>query len=158
MRKLKIYFDTSVLNFYYANDSPKEMLATRKLFEQIKKGIYECYISDVVLAEVEKAEEEIKNRLKSLIVEYELKVLRVDEEVIALFEKYVEANIIPAKYENDILHIAVSVVNQLDVILSWNFEHIVKLKTKNEVNGINLLLGYRQIQIATPMEVIENED
>jgi len=134
------------------------MLATRKLFEQIKKGIYECYISDVVLAEVEKAEEEIKNRLKSLIVEYELKVLRVDEEVIALFEKYVEANIIPAKYENDILHIAVSVVNELDVILSWNFEHIVKLKTKNEVNGINLLLGYRQIQIATPMEVIENED
>jgi len=158
MRKLKIYFDTSVLNFYYANDSPKEMLVTRKLFEQIKKGIYECYISDVVLAEVEKAEEEIKNKLKSLIVEYELKVLRVDEEVIALFEKYVEANIIPAKYENDILHIAVSVVNELDVILSWNFEHIVKLKTKNEVNGINLLLGYRQIQIATPMEVIENED
>jgi len=58
------------------------------------------------------------------------------------------------KYRDDALHIAVAVVNDLDVVVSWNFKHIVKLKTRMEANGINKMLGYKEIEICSPEEVI----
>ena len=60
------------------------------------------------------------------------------------------------KYEDDAFHIALASVNNLDVIVSWNFQHIVKLKTKREVNAINALLGYKAVEIYSPWEVVEN--
>jgi hypothetical protein len=81
-------------------------------------------------------------------------LLEIDEEVKELADRYISAGIIPEKYRNDALHIAVAVVNDLDVIISWNLEHIVKLKTKLGVEGVNILLGYKTIEIMTPEEVI----
>ncbi len=69
-------------------------------------------------------------------------------------EKYIAEGVIPQKYSNDALHIATATINDLDVIISWNLEHIVKLKTKIAVKGINRLMGYRTIEIATPEEVL----
>ena len=45
----------------------------------------------------------------------------------------------------------------IEVILSikLNFKHIVKLKTRREVVGINLYMGYKEIDIYSPWEVIE---
>ncbi len=48
-------------------------------------------------------------------------------------------------------------VNDLDAIISWNFKHIVKLKTKKEVSGTNQLMGYKAIEIYSPMELIDND-
>lgn len=59
--------------------------------------------------------------------------------------------------KDDALHIACASVNDLDAIISWNFEHIVKLKTKREVVGINVLLGYKEIGIYSPWEVVKND-
>ena len=73
-----------------------------------------------------------------------------------LAKEYIAQGIIPKRYENDALHIAVAAVHDLDVIISWNFEHIVKMKTKRQVNAINTLLGYKGIDIYTPREVVEN--
>jgi len=73
-----------------------------------------------------------------------------------LAREYIEKGIIPAKYEDDAFHIAVASVNDLDAIVSWNFTHIVKLKTKREVSGINALMGYKPIEICSPQEVVEN--
>ena len=57
---------------------------------------------------------------------------------------------------DDAHHIAIASVNGIDAILSWNFEHIVKLKTKREVVGINMFMGYGPIDIYSPLEVVEN--
>jgi len=46
-------------------------------------------------------------------------------------------------------------VNNLDVLISWNFSHIVKLKTKMRVVGINRMLGYKEIEIVSPWEVVK---
>ena len=73
-----------------------------------------------------------------------------------LSRKYIAQGIIPEKYEDDAFHIAIASVNDIDVILSWNFEHIVKLKTKRETVAINLLMGYKEIDIYSPLEVVEN--
>ena len=78
----------------------------------------------------------------------------IDEEIRELADRYIFERIIPEKYRNDALHIATAVVNDLDVVVSWNLEHIVKLKTKLGVEGINRLLGYKVIEIVTPEEVV----
>ena len=82
--------------------------------------------------------------------------LEITEEIKMLANKYIEQGIIPLKYEDDALHIAIASVNGLDIIVSWNFKHIVKAKTKREVAGINLLLGYKEIDIYSPWEVVND--
>ena len=67
------------------------------------------------------------------------------------------SNIIPNKKRLDALHIAIATVNELDIILSFNFNHINKLKTKKLVPAANRLAGYRDIVIAQPEEVIDYE-
>jgi len=70
---------------------------------------------------------------------------------------YISARIVPKRYEGDVIHIAFAVAHDLDVIVSWNLTHIVKLKTKLEVNGINKSHGYKEMEICTPEEVVESE-
>lgn len=72
------------------------------------------------------------------------------EEIKILSEEYVLRRIIPVKHIEDAVHIAVMTVNSIDILVSWNFEHIVKLKTKREVNAMNVLLGYNLIEIVEP--------
>jgi hypothetical protein len=74
-----------------------------------------------------------------------------------LADIYVSEKIIPQKYRTDGLHIAIATVNDLDMIISMNFQHIVKRKTILATGKINNLNGYRAIEIYSPMEVVENE-
>ena len=83
--------------------------------------------------------------------------MEFDSECYELAYEYIKRGIIPSEYEDDPFHMAVASVNDLDAIISWNFKHIVKLKTKKEVSGINLLMGYKEIEIYSPREVIEND-
>ena len=82
--------------------------------------------------------------------------LFLDEAAKELAAKYIQEGIIPQKYQADAFHIAIASVNAMDVIVSWNFEHMVKLKTKREVVGINVFMGYKEIDIYSPLEVVEN--
>ena len=155
MKKISLYLDTSVLNFYFAQDSPDEMQVTRELFVEIKRGEYEAFISATVLEEIAKAPEDKKRKLLNLVREYKLTILKINEETEGLASKYIKSRIIPKRFEEDAIHIAVAVVNNLDVIISWNFKHIVKLKTKLAVNGISRQEGYKEIEIYSPKEVIK---
>lgn len=156
MRKLKLYLDTSVWNFHYAGDAPEKRDVTKKFFEEVKSGKYEVYISELVIAEIAEAGEEKQNKLRTLIEEYQPFELKTDLEVEELSERYIAAKIVPSKYEADVIHIAFAVANDLDVVVSWNLRHMVKLRTRLEVNGINKIEGYKEIEICTPEEVIEN--
>ncbi len=159
MKKLKIYLDTSVINFLFADDAPEKKDITKSLFEEIEQGKYEIYISELVVAEINKTEdEEKKGKLLTIIQKYQPKELIGSEEVFHLAEKYMKSKIIPKRFEEDAVHIAYAVINNLDVLISWNMRHIVKLKTKLGVNSINKIEGYNEIELVNPEEVIEDED
>ena len=156
MKRLSLYFDTSIFGFAVAEGVPREKEVTLKLFDEVRSGKYEVFISEVVSMEINKAPKEVAIRLSDLIEELNPERLAVDENTQALAKRYVKEGIIPVKYGDDALHIAVASVNNLDVIVSWNFTHIVKVKTKREVTGINALLGYKEIEIYSPWEVVES--
>ena len=159
MKKLKVYLDTSVINFLFADEVPEKRDITKKLFKEILASKYEVYISELVIVEIKKTEaEEKKSKLLIAVQKYQLKELPRNEEVYYLAEKYLDAKIIPRKFEEDAVHIAYAVVNNLDAVISWNMRHIVKLKTRWGVNSINKIEGYKDIELISPEEVIEDED
>lgn len=153
--KLSIYLDTSVLSFYFADDSPKERDITREFFKEIKEGRFRVFISDVVIKEIKKSPKPKRIQIESLIARFDLPQLKLDKAADNLAREYIKNKVIPSKYEADAMHIAIPVINNLDAIVSWNFRHIVKLKTIIGVNEINKILGYKEIVICSPMEVLE---
>ena len=154
MHKLKLYLDTTVLNFAFADDAPKEMAATLKFFKQIER--FEVSVSDIVLDELGRCALPKRLWLMDLVSKNNCDVLELDQTARSLAGRYLLAGVIPQKYRDDAYHIAIATVNNMDAILSWNFQHIVKMKTKREVAAINLLEGYKSVDIYTPMEVVDD--
>jgi len=155
MRVPKIYLETTVFNHFFDYDREAHF-ATVKLFEEIQAGKYEAFTSTYVIDELEGANEPKRSNMLALIGKYNIKVLEDEAEAERLAELYVVANIIPAKFMYDGLHIAAATINDLDYIFSLNFKHINRIKTKTMTSNVNIREGYRPITIASPMEVIED--
>ena len=158
MRAPKIYLETTLFNHYFDDDRGLAHESTVKLFKEISAGKYKAFTSGAVIIELAKAMPEKYEKMFSLIDEYKITVLSVSEEAEKLADIYVSENVIPIKYRTDGVHISVSAVNDLDMIISMNFQHIVKRKTKIGTGNINTLNGYRAVEILNPMEVVENEN
>lgn len=150
MLKPKIYLDTSVISAYFDQRAPDRQRLTSAFWQGIHE--YEVLISTVTLKEIGNTTSILlKKKMVDLVTEYE--ILEINDEVLTLASEYIKAGIIPERFENDALHIAIATVNGLDYLLSWNFEHIVKVKTKRRVNLINLSFGYKEIEIISPPEL-----
>ena len=158
MRKPKIYLETTLYNFFVDEDRGFAHEATVKLFLEIAAGKYEAFTSTYVTDELEKAPEAKRDKMMSLITEYSITVLAPNDEAVKLADIYVAEAVIPQKYRTDGLHIALAAVNDLDMVISMNFQHIVKRKTKVATASINVLNGYRTVEIYNPMEVVEDEN
>lgn len=157
MKPNTIYLDTSVLNFFFEEEDLEKAHSTKELFREIGKGKYFAFASELVLREIGKTKGHRRENLLSLIKTYDIPWLEVTPESLTLAEKYMDRKIFPRKYRDDALHIAIATVHQIDIVVSWNLRHMVKLKTRQEVKAINILEGYKEIEICTPMEVIESD-
>ena len=158
MRYLKLYLETSVWNFYYADDSPEKKEATHNFFDSLPNNKFDIYISDIVMAEFEQATETKKDQLIKLIDNYNPTILTVESSVRELADAYLANNVLPQKSAFDAYHIAFASVNELDFIVSWNLKHIANIQRQEKVQAINILNGYtKSIQMITPMEVSEHE-
>lgn len=153
MKRIRYYLDTTMFNFAFADDATEKRDLTVKFFEQLPNSAHEVFISEEVIREVSRAPEPRRFLLEDLLRRVSPLLLEIDNEAEELAERYLREGIIPERYRGDALHIAVAVVNEIEVIISWNFEHIVKLKTRTMVNGVNRLLGYNDIEICSPEEV-----
>ena len=148
---MKVYLENSVIGGYF-DEEFKEY--THRLFEKFRNGIYKPVISSHVIVELENgAPEHVIENLKTIdYEEYE-----VNEEMYNLAEKYMKQKIVSDKYYNDVLHIAVATILSVDVLVSWNFTHIVNLNRIKMFNMVNLEEGYNALEIRSPREVVENE-
>ena len=155
MKRIKYYLDTSIFNFVFAEDDRPKRDITLKFFKDLPLIAEGIYISDEVVREISRAPEPRKSQLGGLLKETNPYLLEMGIEAEELAERYIKEGIIPERYRGDALHVAVAVINGIDAIVSWNFEHIVKLRTRIMVNGVNRLLGYHEIEICSPEEVIE---
>jgi len=146
----KIYLDTSVVSNYFDKRDKNIHQATRKFWKLTKET--QVFVSIITLQELNAIKDK-QRKLGCLKLIQPFQILEMNERAIKLAKSYIKAKIIPAKHLNDAYHIAIASVNNIPIILSWNFDHIVKRKTKLETNAINILQGYSTIQIYTPAEL-----
>ncbi len=156
MRKLKIYLDTSVINFLFADDAPDYMKATIDFFDNYLNE-FDAFISDVVLAEIKRTPDAQKrDLLMSTIEKYKLRIYNnLTEEIESMATGYIDKGIIPVKKIDDALHIAFATYYEFDILLSWNFKHLSNIKKQKEINIVNLNNGYcKPLVLINPLEVI----
>ncbi|MCL2866810.1 MAG: hypothetical protein FWF47_03500 [Clostridia bacterium] len=153
---LRVYFETTVFNRYY-EEGREYNPETKQLFQMISYGEVTAYTSVAVLQEIDKAPKLKREEMMSLLTSYDFTVLEVEQNAYDLADLYVEMGVIPARFRMDGVHIAMSAVNDLDCIVSLNFHHINKLKTKMTTEIIHRMKGYGNPAICTPMEVTNHE-
>jgi predicted nucleic acid-binding protein len=155
----KIYLETTIFNFPFADDAPQYRADTLRLFAEIKAGKFRAYTSEYVTRELEVTRDTAKQeKMKALIADHAVTVIPASDEVKRLADVYISACVIPEKYSPDALHIAAAAVAGLDYIISLNFRHIVKHTTIIETEIINAREGYKRVFIHTPAEVIEHDE
>ena len=149
--KIRIYLDTSVISAYYDERNPERKFLTELFFKKIE--MFDAYISEVVLAEIDDTKDvQLRAKLREKVIS--LKVLPIEEESRTLTDEYVKHEATPSDYPEDALYIAISTMNEIDYLLSWNFEHIVRVKTRRIVNMVNASFSYPDLEIITPAELL----
>lgn len=151
MKQSKIFIDTSVIGGCF-DDEFKEF--SNLLFQTFHSGTSIPVISEIILAELEEAPEDVKTKFKEL---KNIEIITINTEIRLLAEKYLKEKVISYKYAPDALHIAAATIAKVDVLISWNFKHIVNLEKIRKFNAVNLKEGYNILEIRTPREVIEND-
>ena len=157
IRTPKVYLETTMFNYYFEPERDAYP-DTMRLFQEIKAGKYQAFTSAYAIQELEKAPKEKYRKMMALIREYDVAVLDVSDEADSLAALYQKQGVLPPGSTTDAQHIAIATVNDLDMILSLNFEHIVRRKTVIMTGNVNVQLGYRQIDIRSPMEVVDREN
>jgi predicted nucleic acid-binding protein len=151
--KPRIYIDTSVVGGYFDEEFEVD---TKKFFERVFRGDFIVYFSEISETELSLAPLHVRN-LKDRIPKNCYKYLDLDDESKNLAQVYISEKILGQASYNDAYHIALSTVNRLDVLVSWNFKHIVNFDKIKLFNSVNLRLGYPMIDIRSPLEFIDNE-
>jgi len=158
MRRPKLYLETSVWNFFFADDAPEKKEITLKFFKKIETKEYEIFISDIVIEEIRRAEPQKRRVLLELVEKYKPKILEIDIEVEYLTKAYINEDIFSANREEDAKHAAVATIHEIDALISWNLKHLANFNKMEKINGVNLKEGYlKKIELITPMEVSEYE-
>ena len=152
--KPRLYFDTSVFGGVFDEEFEE---ASFQLFERVKLGQITCVYSDLLERDLIKAPERVKDYFQSLPKE-NLEFCVVNDEALALAKKYIDANVVGKTSLDDCIHIATATIYKADILISWNFKHIVNVYRIRGYNGINLSNGYIQLEIRSPQEILKYED
>jgi len=150
----RFYFDTSVFGGVFDREFEE---ATLLLFERVKLGRIICIYSDLTETELISAPENIRNYFKELPKEYLERVV-VNDEILTLAIKYVSEKVVGQTSFDDCVHIATATISRADILVSWNFKHIVNVYRIRGYNSINLRMNYPPLEIRSPKEIIEYED
>ena len=127
------------------------------LFEKIRLGVITCVYSDLSIAELSNAPENVKIHFNNLPKE-NLEFVEVTEDAFKLAEQYLEEKVVGRTSADDCRHIATATINKVGYLVSWNFKHIVNVFRIRGYNSVNLKNGYIQLDIRSPKEIVNNED
>ena len=150
---IRTYADTSV---YGGLHDPEFARASRRFFEQVRAGRFSLVTSAVVAEELEEAPPKVTSDYQALLPHAD--VVDITEEALDLQQAYLDAGILTPTWEDDALHIALATTASCELIVSWNFTHIVHFQKIPQYNAINALHGHEQLAIHSPSEVIEDDN
>ena len=149
--RYKVYLDTSVFNHALWSSNPLFKEESCWLFEEINKGLFKAFTSEVTIDEIERAPKDKQLRLLELVKGYPIEVIEpVERTHIDLAHTYLSKGAIAKGEVNDALHIAIASIKGIELIASLNFQHMVKFKTNVMVNTINVQNNLKAVEIRSP--------
>ena len=150
----RLYIDTSVFGGYFDIEFDT---VTRPFFTRVFKSSIRILISDILEFEIYNAPAFVQDFYESIPAEL-IERVELTEEANALAEKYIAEKVVGRISLADCQHIALATINKADVLVSWNFKHIVNLERIKGYNAINYRQGYQMIEIRTPREIFNYEN
>jgi len=150
----RFYLDTSVFGGLFDEEFEE---ATLELFERVKSGQVVCVFSDLTETELLNAPENVKRHFKTLAKENIERVI-VTDEILILASKYVAEKVVGQTSFDDCVHIATATIYKVDILVSWNFKHIVNVYRIRGYNSVNIRANYQSLEIRSPKEILEYED
>ncbi|MDR2706762.1 MAG: PIN domain-containing protein [Planctomycetaceae bacterium] len=146
----RVYPDTSVVGGAFDEEFRKQ---TYPFWNAVNNGEFHIIVSDILKKELERAPKQVMVFFENL-PESQKEYVIATEESDFLADQYIAAKVVGQTSRDDCRHIAIATINRADVLVSWNFKHIVNVNRICGYNGVNMLFGYPQIEIRTPSEVI----
>lgn len=147
----RLYLDTSVYGGYF---EPEFELWTKILMDRIKRGQYKLLLSRVIDIELARAPQHVKELVVSIPIGY-VEYIETSELVAQLADSYILDKVVGETSRADCLHIALATLSNADILVSWNFKHIVNLNRIRSYNSVNYRNGYKILEIRTPREILE---
>jgi predicted nucleic acid-binding protein len=150
----RFYFDTSVFGGIFDEEFETE---SQLLFDMVHNGIVRCVYSELSEKELQNAPERVKaffQELNSAQVER----IQITEECYQLAKMYIDEKVLGHTSFDDCLHIAAATLNKVDILVSWNFKHIVNIFRIRGYNSVNLKLGHGTLEIRSPREIVSNDN
>jgi len=154
-RKLRVYFDTTIPNMLFADDRPDWTAVTWRLWDSCAAGDYEVFVSNIFFLELRKTNEPKLSLMLEQLDRIEHREYDETEEVVDLARDYVSHGVLTQRRFNDCLHIAYAVINNCDVLLSWNMDDLAKKSRLEKVKIVNAISRYKEIMIVAPDEFLE---
>lgn len=150
MKQLRVYLDTSVIGGCFDEEFAEE---SKALLQMVNNGKIRLIVSDILVDELEQAPQQVQKKFGALSPQH-LEAVRQSEETERLRDLYLEAEVVGETRKNDAHHMAIATVARADMIVSWNFKHIVHFEKIRGFNAVNLREGYLPIDIRSPREVV----
>ena len=157
-KKLKVYLDTSVISFLHQEDAPERMRDTQALWQMFREEKFEVCLSVFTLNELNACYEPKRSLLLKRLGEISYEVLPQHQDLSMLANRIVEMGILTGRSIDDCKHIAFAVLAECDCVISWNFKHMVNIKTIRGIRAITNLEGYKPIEIVQPTVLIEHQE
>lgn len=152
--KQRFYFDTSDFGGVFDIEFEEQ---TIPLFEMVKWGEVICIFSDLTIGELDNAPQKVRDFFDSLPKQY-LESVRMTDESLNLARQYIAEKVVGETSFDDCVHIALATIHKADILVSWNFRHIVNVYRIRGYNSVNLRQGYTPLEIRSPKDIIRYED
>ena len=92
------------------------------------------------------------------IIQTRQTIIETDERTVILAEKFIDLGFLKRKSYDDCRHIAAAILTGCDFIVSWNFKHIVNVKTIRGIRAVATYEGYKDLMIYPPSALLEEEE
>lgn len=149
--KIKLYLDTSVVSALFDYRNPERQNLTKDFFKELHN--FSIYLSVVTLAEIENTPDTgLREQMEDIVMGHI--VLSLSDDVSFLVDEYIKFGAVPKKSREDAFHIALATISEMDYLLSWNFKHLLRQKTRKIVHMVNTVNRMRKVEIISPAEIL----
>ncbi len=146
---IRAYVDTSVFGGVFDVEFADH---SRAFFERVLMGDVVVLMGRITEAELDAAPVHVQE-LAASIPRASVERVEQIEAAEKLGEAYLLAGVVGKRWRNDAMQVATATIARADVLVSWNFKHIVRFDRMRAFNRVNEELGYPQLSISSPAEV-----